>query len=256
MAIFHSMVVVLGLVSVTNGATPTVTGTFKPTTPGACDISMKAFGWVDTGANMVKSAYIKVNGLTYIDSFNGNFDYRGFNLVALDVNTCKASNFGHFDTLNAGAPSDGLAKYIYDIPDGTHILAVTSDDGFNGLQPNAKIALKSIGVDTEGMVYADKLIFHAIKGKPSKAIVKKAPTKGENLFYEEKAPTCILCQNGGTLKVNSAGNGFECQCLKIYSGLYCENLSEAGCLEQFSQTDQSVKASKRNLIPVSYAKNQ
>jgi len=248
MEIFKFIAIALGLVCtshVTSAVTPTVTGTFKPTTPGNCDISMKAFGWLDTGANMVKSSYIKVNGLTYMDSFNGNFDYRGFNVVTLDMNTCKASNFGHFDTWAAAGEGDKLATWIYSIPDGTHILGVTSDDGFQNLPESAKAALRSIGVDTTGRVYSDKMIFHAIKGKPDKAIVRIGKTKEENIFYEEKAPTCAICQNGGFLKINSAGTGFECQCLKIYSGLYCEKFSEAGCMEHFTQTEKVQVVKKR-----------
>jgi len=199
---------------------------------------MKSFGWVDTGATMVKSSYIKVNGLTYFDSFNGNVVYRGFDLITLDTTTCKATGFAHYDTCGSAAEAEQLATYIYGIPEGTHILGVTSDYGFLALTANAKAALKSIGVDTTGMVYADKLIFHAIKGKPDKAIVKTGKTKEENIFYEEKAATCNICQNSGVLGVNAAGTGFECQCPKVYTGLYCEKFSEAACLDLAIKADQ------------------
>jgi len=223
---------------VTKAVVPTTTGTFKATTPGSCDISMKAFGWVDTGATMTKSSYIKVNGLTYFDSFNGNPDYGGFDLVTLDTNTCRASNFAHFDTYASAPQADTLANYIYGISDGTHILGVTSDDGFNALNDNARAALKSLGVDATGMVYGDKLIFHAVKGKPAKAVAKSNKAKEDNLYYEEKASTCGICQNNGVLRVNSAGTGFECQCPKVYIGLYCEKFSEAACLDLANNADQ------------------
>jgi len=246
MSKFIAVLLVLVSVShVTSAVTPVTTGTFKPTVPGSCDISIKAFGWLDTGATMVKSSYITVNNLTYFNSFNGNFEYRGFNLVELDVNTCKASNFGHFDTYANTAEADKLSNYIYNIAAGSHILATTSDDGFQNLNDASRAALRSIGVDTTGRVYSDKMVFHAIKGKPDKAIVKINKTKEENLFYEEKAAPCIVCQNNGYLKVNAAGTGFECQCLKIYSGLYCENFSEAGCVEHYLATDKSVNVKKR-----------
>jgi len=242
--------VVLGLVSlghVVSAADPVVTGTFKPTAPGQCDINMKAFGWLDTGVGMTKSCYIKVNDLTYFDSLNIHPGFRGFNLLTLDMNTCKASNYGHFDTFASAADADRLASYIQGIPDGTHILGVTADDGFTNLNAAAKAALRSIGVDATGLVYSDKMIFHAIKGRPEKAVVKINKTKEENLFYEEKAACCVVCQNGGYLKMNSAGTGFECQCLKIYTGPFCEKFSEAGCVEHFIATEKATPAKKRQL---------
>jgi hypothetical protein len=243
--------VVLGLVSlghVVSAVVPVTTGTFKPTAPGQCDINMKSFGWVDTGVDMKKSSYIKVNDLTYFDSFDGNYLYRGFDLVTLDMNTCKASNFGHFDTAATATEADLLAKYIYGIPDGTHILGVTSDDGNAQLNDAGKAALKSIGVDPTRLGYRDKMIFHVIKGRPEKAVVITKKAAEENLFYEEKAAPCIVCQNGGYLKMNSAGTGFECQCLKIYTGPYCEKFSEAGCVEHFTATEKTTPAKKRQLL--------
>jgi len=233
--------VVLGLVSLghmVSAEIPVVvggTGTFRSTAPGQCDISMKAYGWLDTGVGMIKNSYIKVNDLIYYDSLSKIIDYRGFNLVTLDMNTCKASNYGHFDIFASPAEADKLANYITGIKDGTHILGATDDDGFKFLNDAARAALKSIGADTTGLVYADKMIFHAIKGRPEKAVVKTNKAAGDNLFYEEKAAPCIVCQNGGTLSLNSAGTGFECQCLS-YTGPYCEKVSVGRCVEHITTT--------------------
>jgi len=241
---------VLGLVSlchVISAADPTVTGTYQLTMPGKCDINMKAFGMQDTGPGMKKGSHIKVNGLTYIDSYDTNYDLRGFDIVTLDPITCKASNFGRFDTYDKVPASEALTNYIKNLPVGTHILAVTSDDAFQGLQQNAKDALLSIGVNASGRVYADKMIFHAIKGYPDKAIVKIGIHGQENLFYEEKPETCPFCQNGGTLIVNADGTGFQCQCIAIYSGLYCEKFSKEKCTAYFVEHEAPVKTQKRRL---------
>jgi len=183
--------VVLGLVSVgyvfAAATAPAVTGVFNPTPPGQCDINMKAWGAQDTGVDMRQSSAITVNNLTYVDSYNGNTAYRGFDVVTLDFNTCKAANFDHFDTFSYSSDADNLSKYIYGLSDGTHILGVTSYDGFNNLNPAAKAALRAIGVDVTGLEIYGKLIFHAIAGKPEKTKVKTSKAKEGNLFYEEKS---------------------------------------------------------------------
>jgi len=240
--------VLLGLVSLSHvgsAATPTTTGTFKPTAPGQCDISMKSVGGGGTFNDINKNSYIKVNGLTYVDSFVGKVGYRGFNLLQLDTNTCKGIDFDHFDTWASAPDSDRLTNYIYGIPDGTHILGVIIDGVLNALNAGAKAALKSIGVDMTGLVHLDKLVFHVVKGQPRKTIVKSSKAAEDDLLYEEKAGPCIVCQNNGFLRVNAAGTGFECQCIKIYSGLYCEKFSEAGCVEHYTATAKSLYAKKR-----------
>jgi len=205
--------VVLGLVSlchVSNAVVPPVTGKYYTTIRGQCDIKIRSFGWVDI--NNYKQAYIKVNGLTYMDSFDGNFAYRGFNLVYLDTNTCRASNYASFDTNFLGyapGPSDALTAYINNIPDGTHVLGTISDDAFYAMRDNAKAALKSLGVDVYPRVYGDKVIFHAIKGEPEKAIVRTSPARGEALYYEETAPTCAKLSEWLTAAADQCSDYFS-----------------------------------------------
>jgi len=183
------MIVVLGLVGLSHviKADPAVTGTFTPTSAGTCQINLRAFGNADTGG---KSGYIKVNGLTYLAAVDTDVWARGFNVVTLDMYTCKASKFGHFDTYNSGTEADALAKYINDSPDGTHILGITCDDATNALSDNAKKALKSIGVDVSGMVFHDKALFHAVKGHPDQTVAKVGVKDTANLVYEEKPASC------------------------------------------------------------------
>jgi len=219
--------VVLGLVSlcqVITALAPTTTGTFRATTPGQCDIRMKAAATYITFTDVDKNSYIIVNGLAYVDSFVTKVACRGFNLVALDPTTCKGTFYDHYDTWASSPEADRLASYIYTVKDGTHILGVTIDDGFAALNPGARNALKSIGVDTTGLVYADKLIFHAVKGHPDKAIVKLHKSYEPTLYYEEHgdAAPCDLCQNDGELVMNADGTGFECSCTGNYAGTYCE----------------------------------
>lgn len=226
MAMLKLIAVVLGLVGVINAATPEVTGTYAPSLGGRCNINLKAWGYVDAGPNQVRSAYMKVNGLTYFDSFNGNYDYRGFNFVQVDMNTCKASNFAHFDTWADAANSNPLALYVNNIPDGTHILGVTSDDGFEKIQDSARNALKSIGVDVTGLKYGDKVLFHAVKGHPEKAVAKIGKNGQASVFYDETAPTCDMCMNGGVVKFNEDKTGIYCQCPKKYVGFFCQDLND------------------------------
>jgi len=217
--------VVLGLVGMSHVISAVVlnpTGTFVRSTLGQCNINLKAMGNPDTGANVRRSAYIKINNVTYFDSFNGNPVYRGFDLMILDMNTCRASNFSEFDTWGYADASTALADYISKVPAGAHIIGVTSDDAFNTIQNSAKEALQSIGVNVTGLTYHDKTLFHAIKGKPEKTVQRTGKSGGENLYYEEKANDQI-CQHGGFLKVNSAGTCIECQCEKGFTGLFCEN---------------------------------
>jgi len=218
--------VVLGLVSlghVVSAVAQAVTGTFVPTVPGQCHIQMKAFGMTDTGESMTKTSYIKVNGLTYFEDSDTIGGYRGFNLITLDVNTCRASNFETFDTHETYPEADRLANYINGIPDGTHILGVTDDEAQRRLNDVAKAALTLIGVDASGLDHRGKLIFHAIKAKPGKAIVRRNLVNEANLFYEEDATaTCGVCQNGGLLVFNS---GLVCQCPATHTGFYCEDLA-------------------------------
>jgi len=218
--------VVLVLVSlghVVSAITPVVTGTFVPTLPGQCAINLKAFGFADTGVGMTKTSYIKVNGITYFDNVDTNVAYRGFNLVTLDINTCRASNFDHFDTHEIPADSDRLVTYINGIPDGAHVLGVTDDEATLGLSAAAKAALSSIGVDVTGLDYRGKLIFHAIKGRPEKVATRMNKVNEGNLFYEERAGTCAVCQNGGLLKFSYAD--LVCECPATHEGFYCEFLS-------------------------------
>jgi len=223
--------VVLGLVSwghVVSAVAPevTVTGTFVPTIPGQCDINMKAYGFTDTGVGMTKTSYIKVNGLTYFNDSDVASAYRGYNLITLDVNTCRASNFDTFDTHYAAANGDRLDSYIKGIPDGTHVLGVTDDEATMKINAAAKAALSSIGVDVTGLGYRDKLIFHAIKGRPQDAVVRTSKVNEANLFYEERAAgTCNVCQNGGLLKINTEETGLVCECPATHVGFYCQFLA-------------------------------
>jgi len=220
---------VLGLVSlghVINAADPT--GTYYASSFGGCDISLKAYGYSDTDAT--RGSYIKVNGLTYLDSAGNNVAFRGFNMVTLDTSTCRASNFGHWDTCGYPAESEKLASYIYNLPDGTRILGVTSDDFISNIQDSARNALKSIGVEFPGMDIRSKLLFDVVKGKPDKAVVQIAKPFGNSIFYEVKAPICNICQNGGVLKMNDEGTGLFCQCPKKYLGFYCDRINEL-CLK-------------------------
>jgi len=226
MAIHTLVTVVLGLVSLSHviKADPPITGTFAPTLAGTCQVNLRAFGNGDTEAVV---AYIKVNGLTYLYA-GPDWHYRGFNVVTLDMSTCKASKFGHFDTYYSGTEADALATYINDSPDGTHILGVTDDDATNALSDNAKKALKSIGVDVSNMVFHDKVLFHAVKGHPEQTVYKYGPKDSLNLYYEENAvpllETCAFCKNGGVMQLNAAGTGYECKCLKMYEGVSCEKI--------------------------------
>jgi len=179
--------VVLGLVGLGHVINADVTGTyFAP--PLGCTISIKAYGNGDSGDAATRiTGYIKVNGLTYwagADAAN-----RGFNLVTLDPNTCKASNYARFDTYLAAANSDALATYINNLANGTHILGATGDDVTQALQASAKNALKTLGVDVSGMVFHDKALFHAVKGHPEQTVAKFGVANTANLFYEEK-PAC------------------------------------------------------------------
>jgi len=218
---------VLGLISlcqVITALAPTTTGTFRATTPGQCDIRIKAASSYATFTDEDKNSYIQVNGLTYVDSFVTKVACRGFNLLALDPTTCKGTFYDHYDTSVSSPEADRLASYLYTVKDGTHILGVIIDDGFLTINPGARNALNSIGVDTTGMVFQDKLIFHAVKGQPDKAIVKLHKAYESTLYYEEHGDSapCDLCQNDGELTVNADGTGFECSCTGNYAGLYCE----------------------------------
>jgi len=190
--------------------------------PGLCDVSMKAWGWTDTGDT--RNSYIKVNGVVNVDSFNGNTAYRGFDLVTLDTSTCKASNFGRFDLNEVAVDSDRLANYIANQPDGTHILGVTSDSAFYALQNSARVALKSIGVDITGYANWDKVLFHAVKGRPQETFARLVKAGGGSIYYEEQA----VCKNGGILKIDKVAGFYQCECAsEKYYGDFCEQVEEA-----------------------------
>jgi len=175
--------VVLGLVGLGHVINADVTGTyFAPS--NRCTISIKAYGNGDPGSI---AGYIKVNGLSYWEAVGSAG--RGFNLVTLDPNTCKASNYARFDTYAAAANSDALATYINNLANGTHILGATGDDVTQALQASAKNALKTLGVDVSGMVFHDKALFHAVKGHQEQTVAKLGVANTANLFYEEK-PAC------------------------------------------------------------------
>jgi len=179
--------VVLGLVGLGPVINAAVTGTyFEP--KNACTISIKAYGNGDSGDAATRiTGYIRVNGLSYWEG--ADFGSRGFNLVTLDPNTCRASNYARFDTYAAAANSDALATYINNLANGTHILGATGDDVTQALQASAKNALKAVGVDVSGMVFHDKALFHAVKGHPEQTVARFGLAGGANLFYEEK-PVC------------------------------------------------------------------
>jgi len=227
------IIVVLGLVSlghVCNAvAAPAVTGTYyPPSQPGVCNVTMKAFGWEDTATNGdVLSAYIIVNGLTYVNTPKLDWTYRGFILVVLDPLICKASTFDAFDTHGDAGSSTRLFNYLNAIPDGAHVLGVVHHGVILTLQPNAKTALMTVlGVNTSILVEQfDKLLFHAVKGSPDKVIVRSSKRATDQLYFTEMTAACNFCQNGGVLKVTDTGNTFKCICPAKYTGTYCEKFT-------------------------------
>jgi len=154
---------------------------------GQCDVSLRACGFDAAGD---KTVYIKVNGVAYLTTLATDSHYRGFNLLALNPNTWKASGLKHFDTWANDAESNNLAIYINSLPLGTHILGVTSDEASWKLQPSAKNALKALDVDVSMLGYRDKVLFYAVKGKPEKTFMKFGK-RGENcLVFDGKAQEC------------------------------------------------------------------
>jgi len=154
---------------------------------GKCDVSLRACGIEDAGD---KTVYMKVNGVAYLSTLAANHHYRGFNLLALNPHTWKASGLKHFDTHFTPAESNNLANYINSLPLGTHILGVTSDEASDRLQPIAKNALKALDVDISMLRWRDKVLFYAVKGKPEKTFMKFGKM-GENcLVFDGKAQEC------------------------------------------------------------------
>jgi hypothetical protein len=228
MAWLRMITVLIGLVSlchVTMAANPTMTGTYKTTVPGQCEVRMKAYGYNDKGDK--RSSLIIINGITYLDTFDNNPDYRGFNFVTYCPRTCRAMYFAHFDTNKDPAASDQLAGYLKGIPAGTHILGVTSDDAQENLKQSAVDALKTIGVDVSGIKYRDKVLFHAVKGYPAYTAVRPAQQGPTSVYYEENAATCDICQNGGYVKFNHDFTALYCACPPGFEGFFCER--RIGC---------------------------
>jgi len=191
--------------------------------PGVCDVSMKSWGYIDNGDS--KNSYIKVNGVSYMDSMSANFGYRGFNLIILDTSTCKASNFGHWDTHQVPTEANALAAYINGQPDGAHILGVISDSAtYTSLGVSAVSALQSIGVDVNGLRLQDKVLFHAVKGRPQETFAQKDRAGGGSIYLEEKA----VCKNGGILTIDRVAGYYQCVCASDkYYGDFCEQVEDS-----------------------------
>jgi len=236
------LAVVLGLVSLGHliNADHVATGTYYQTTAGTCDISLRACGLIDKSTD--ETVYIKVNGVTYLSTnYSINSD-TGFNFFTLHPSTCKASDYKHFDTFLDPDASNNLANYINGLADGTTIVCVSSFDVENKLQDTAKNALKSIGVDVSTIEYCGKVLFHAVKGKPEKTVMKLGKSSTDCIQLDENAlavtaavdvdvdvdtATCNVCKNGGSLRVNAARDGFKCQCTKKFIGLHCGKINPA-----------------------------
>jgi len=170
---------------------------------GPCDVSMRSCGQDHSGDD---NSYIKVNGVTYFSAPLSETHFEGFDMVTLDLHTCKASNYKHFDVCISGGENDNLANYINGLPTGTQILSVTHGTAAGciipWIMPNSYEALKSIGVDVLKLDISleVKLIFHAVKGQPDKIVVKTKEPGTKCLDYNEIIPASTnACSTNGSL---------------------------------------------------------
>jgi Interleukin-like EMT inducer len=122
------------------------------------------------------TGYIAINSNSVI-----NTNYRGFNLVELNVSSCLSTNIRHFDTWASTVDSDNMATYINSLPLNTVLIGVTADEASFSLTQNARSALLSIGVNVTGLQYHGKVAFLTKIGQPSITMAQVSPAGGNNL---------------------------------------------------------------------------
>ena len=128
---------------------------------------------------MLFTGYVDTNGNTVIKTTSS--DYRGFNLVEINVVSCSASKIRRFDTLRSTNDSDNMATYISKLPSNTVLIGITADDAQASLTQNAKSALLAIGVNVNGLQWRGKAIFVAQIGRPAVSVSLMASSGGNNL---------------------------------------------------------------------------
>jgi hypothetical protein len=85
-------------------------------------------------------------------------------------------------------------------------------------------ALQSIGVDVNGLRLQDKVLFHAVKGRPQETFAQKDRAGGGSIYLEEKA----VCKNGGILTIDRAAGYYQCVCASDkYYGDFCEQVEDS-----------------------------
>jgi Interleukin-like EMT inducer len=141
-----------------------------------CQVDAVSWGSDDS---TLYSGYIAIDGNKVINTTSS--DYRGFNLVELNMMSCSPSNIRHFDTLASTTNSDNMATYINTLPLNKVLIGVTADDAQYNLTQNAKSALLAIGVDVNGLQFRGKVSFAAQIGRPSISVSHVAPPGVHNL---------------------------------------------------------------------------
>jgi len=110
--------------------------------------------------------------------------YRGFNLVILDPIKCTGIAIKPFDTYGDNSANNDLIANLANIPKGTAILGVISDEATYVLSAEAKNALKAIGVDLPGLSLRSKAFFYTIKGSTDKHVVREMAPGGDSLAFD------------------------------------------------------------------------
>jgi len=153
----------------------------KPT----CKIQLHSWGFDDNVPAAQKSSQIVVNGVNYVK--DGGVVYRGINVLPINQLTCTPGALASFDTYGNAAAGVALNNYLNALPDSTFLVGVASDAaegiGTNNLG-NARVTLKSMGVNIDSLQFREKLVFELKKGNPSKSVSKLAPRYGSPIELE------------------------------------------------------------------------
>jgi len=153
-------------------------------TKKGCDIYLKSWGYVDTGPD-TGLCQMSINGVASFSSFKTDSNraaYRGFNLMTVDLNTCKAGPVTSYDTHAYKDQAVRLNNYLQGLPTGTTVVGVICDSGNeNGVLDPAKATFKSLGVNADNVSLRTKLAFITTKGSPSKTVQLSAASGGPSL---------------------------------------------------------------------------
>jgi Interleukin-like EMT inducer len=166
---------------------------------------MLAFAFGDTIGGFDARGYIGINGIQWLTTWTTQ--YRGFNIVELNVSNCSPTNIYTFDTYASTSNSAAMVTYINSLRQPTVLIGVTADDVTHSLTAAATSTLEGIGVDLTNLVYQGKATFVTQIGNPSASVVKIGPAYGDNLM----STVAVRC----TYKLNVMNIATRLQAVKL-----------------------------------------